>query len=163
MTQASQPKGTGHSISLVTGPDAAVDAVLERHHAAMRAASPEESCHVMTADALRASGAKIFALRDASGEVCAIGALKAFGAHAVELKSMHTLSEHRGKGLARVLLARLLEAAREMDAHQAYLETGSEPGFAPARALYESAGFTYCVPFGDYVTDPLSVFMCRPL
>jgi putative acetyltransferase len=31
--------------------------------------------------------------------------------------------------------------------------------FRPAQRLYESFGFTYCGPFGDYVEDPNSVFM----
>ena len=43
------------------------------------------------------------------------------------------------------------------------LETGSAPAFAPARSLYESFGFTYCPPFGDYVDDPNSVFLTRVL
>ena len=36
-------------------------------------------------------------------------------------------------------------------------------GFEAARRLYESFGFTYCPPFGDYVEDPHSVFMTKAL
>jgi putative acetyltransferase len=43
------------------------------------------------------------------------------------------------------------------------LETGSMPAFEPARSLYESFGFTYCGPFGDYTDDPNSVFLTRTL
>jgi putative acetyltransferase len=43
------------------------------------------------------------------------------------------------------------------------LETGAEPIFAPARALYERAGFTYCDPFVGYDLDPNSVFMTKVL
>jgi putative acetyltransferase len=39
------------------------------------------------------------------------------------------------------------------------LETGSAEAFLPAQKLYESFGFTYCGPFGDYKDDPNSVFM----
>ena len=43
------------------------------------------------------------------------------------------------------------------------LETGSMKAFEPAQRLYESFGFAYCPPFGDYVEDPNSVFMTRAL
>ncbi len=33
------------------------------------------------------------------------------------------------------------------------------PAFAPARALYASAGFTPCEPFGDYRPSRNSTFM----
>jgi putative acetyltransferase len=35
--------------------------------------------------------------------------------------------------------------------------------FEPAQKLYESFGFVYCAPFGDYALDPNSVFMTRAL
>jgi putative acetyltransferase len=41
------------------------------------------------------------------------------------------------------------------------LETGSQPAFAPARRLYEAAGFQYGPPFADYRLDPSSVFMSK--
>ncbi|WP_136439657.1 GNAT family N-acetyltransferase [Pacificoceanicola onchidii] len=147
------------SITRVETADPAVEAILERHHEAMRAQTPEESCHVMTSEALRASGASVYALRDESGAVCAVGALKPMGQAETELKSMHVPSEMRGRGYGAVLLAHLLDEARKTQAQAAFLETGSEDGFAAARGLYEAAGFTYCPPFGDYVSDPLSVFM----
>jgi putative acetyltransferase len=125
--------------------------------------TPESSCHAMDADGLRRSGSRLYALRDADGIVRAVGALKPLDADGVELKSMHVARNARGCGLGRTLLAHLLNAARAEGARQAFLETGSEPGFAAARALYESAGFTYCAPFADYTPDPLSVFMTRPL
>ncbi|MBV2360013.1 GNAT family N-acetyltransferase [Thalassococcus sp. CAU 1522] len=129
----------------------------------MRATSPAESCHVMTSLELRASGARVFALRDETGSVQAVGALKPLSGDAVELKSMHTLSEARGRGFGRTILDRLLGEARSMGARRVFLETGSAPPFAAARALYERAGFALVPPFGDYVEDPLSVFMARDL
>lgn len=147
----------------ITGPDPQVDTVLAHHQALMRAASPEESCHVMSADALRASGARVFALEEDGAEICAVGALKPFGSDAVELKSMHTLARWRGRGLGAVLLDHLLEQARVSGAGSAWLETGSTPDFDAARRLYEAAGFETCPPFGDYVEDPLSLFMTRAL
>lgn len=137
--------------------DPAVDDVLARHHALMRSQSPAESCHVMTGDELRAAGARLFALREA-GRVLAIGALKPFG-DAMELKSMHTIAEARGAGVARRLLVHLVEQARDARARALYLETGSGSAHRAARALYEGAGFVLCPPFGDYTEDPESVFM----
>jgi hypothetical protein len=39
------------------------------------------------------------------------------------------------------------------------LETGTMAEFAPARALYESAGFTACGPFADYRASDDNCFM----
>jgi putative acetyltransferase len=44
-----------------------------------------------------------------------------------------------------------------------WLETGSSSHFVAARGMYESAGFEYCEPFGEYVEDPESVFMTLSL
>lgn len=146
----------------VDGADADVEDVLTRHHALMRSISPEESCHVMTAQALRDSGASVFALRDDTGAIAGVGALKPFGT-AVELKSMHVLEARRGEGLGRVLLDHLLDVARSRSAQDVYLETGSWAEFDAARGLYAAAGFAECDPFGDYKPDPLSTFMHKAL
>lgn len=129
----------------------------------MRSLSPDESCHVLSSEALRNSGARILALRQEAGDVVAVGALKPLGATAVELKSMHVCAERRGQGLGAHLLNALLDEARRLGAASAWLETGAEPVFAAARALYKSAGFSDCPPFGPYRHDPLSVFMTRRL
>lgn len=150
------------SIDVVSGPDASVDELLSRHFADMRAGSPEESCHVMTSQDLRNSGALLYALRNRAGEVCAVGALKPFE-DGVELKSMHTAHEKRGLGYGGAVLHSLLETARIQGAEAAWLETGSQPSFAAARAMYRSAGFEECLPFGSYTLDPLSTFMVLKL
>ena len=43
------------------------------------------------------------------------------------------------------------------------LETGTTAAFAPARALYASAGFIPCGPFGDYEANATSAFMTLDL
>ena len=149
-------------IKHVAQPEPAIVDLIERHFASMRSQSPEESCHVMGADDLFASGAQVFAVEDADG-IWGMGAIRPLdGAHG-ELKSMHTKSEARGRGIATALLAHLLQFAQDLGLQKVSLETGSEDHFAPARRLYERNGFTYCAPFGDYVEDPLSVFMTRTL
>ncbi len=151
-----------YTITKITAPNGGVNALLARHFSDMRAGSPEESCHVMTADDLRAAGAQVYALSDSDGQVCAVGAFKAFD-DGVELKSMHTAREARGKGYGRLVLERLMAEARAKGAQSAWLETGTADSFAPARALYKKAGFETCPPFGEYTTDPLSTFMTRRL
>ena len=61
------------------------------------------------------------------------------------------------------MLACLLAEARARGDRRVSLETGAMAAFAPARALYESAGFTPCAPFGDYVASENSVYLSRPI
>lgn len=142
--------------------DDGVEQVLRRHHALMRSQSPEESCHVMSGAELRASGARVFAAREGQ-DVLGIGALKPIGQGQIELKSMHTVAEARGKGVGKLILNRLIAVGIELDAKDLLLETGADAHFVAARALYEKLGFSYVPPFGDYQVDPLSVFMCKTL
>ena len=132
----------------------------ERHTRAMHADTPPESIHMLPADALARPGIQFFVMRD-DGRAVGMGAVKRLGGAAGEIKSMHVLEELRGRGLARMLLDHLIIAARESGLTELYLETGAQPSFAPARALYERTGFTYCAPFEGYVEDPNSVFMMR--
>jgi putative acetyltransferase len=65
--------------------------------------------------------------------------------------------------MARRMLAHLVAAAGDAGFTRISLETGSQPVFAPARQLYERAGFGYCGPFAGYAADPHSTFMTRLL
>ena len=136
--------------------------LLNRHLDLMRASSPPESVHALDPEALNAPEVDFFTLRE--GEtVLAMGAIKAISPDHAEVKSMHVVSEARGRGLSAQLLARLVEQAKARGYTRLSLETGIEEVFAPARKLYEKAGFTYCGPFEGYTDDPNSVFMTRPL
>lgn len=139
-----------------------VRALLERHFALMRAGSPEESCHVMDPDTLLENDAILVAARD-GGPVLGIGAMTVIAPGHGELKSMHTATEARGRGVAQAVLTALVDTARTQGLTRLSLETGSAEMFGPARALYARNGFDECPPFGTYVTDPLSVFMTRTL
>jgi putative acetyltransferase len=143
-----------------TSPDLSL--LFARHTADMHTDTPPESIHMMDAGDLDSPQVHFFVLREA-GLPVAMGAFKIFdGAHA-EIKSMHVLAEHRGRGLSRVVLAHLIAAAQAAGVMRLSLETGSQDAFRPARALYETAGFATCPPFGDYVLDPMSIFMTRAL
>jgi len=128
----------------------------------MHADTPPESIHMMEAGALDHPDIGFFVLRD-GGRPLAMGAIKRIAAGHGEIKSMHVLAEARGRGLARLMLDRLMAEAKSWGLSRLSLETGSQPGFEAARTLYRQAGFSECPPFEGYVEDPNSVFMTLAL
>ena len=88
-----------------------------------------------------------------------IGAIKQLGPRDAEIKSMHTAEAARGRGIERALLTHLIEVARSRGCRMVSLETGTTAAFAPARALYASAGFVACGPFADYQPSEHNIFM----
>ena len=130
----------------------------ERHTADMHAETPPESIHMLSADALALPAIDFFGIREDVRPV-GMGALKRIDPGHAEIKSMHVLAEARGRGLSRFLLDHLIAHARAEGCRRISLETGAEPIFAPARALYARAGFVECAPFEGYREDPHSVFM----
>lgn len=143
-----------------TGADLAL--LFARHTADMHTDTPPESIHMMDAGELDVPQVHFFVLRENTVPV-AMGAFKIFDGTHAEIKSMHVLAEHRGRGLSHQMLAHLVAAAQTAGVTRLSLETGSQEAFTPARVLYEKAGFTRCPPFGDYVLDPMSIFMTRTL
>jgi putative acetyltransferase len=79
------------------------------------------------------------------------------------LKSMHTAQAARGRGVGRAMVDHLIGVARDRGFRRVSLETGTMAAFAPARALYASAGFRPCGAFGDYSLSPNSTFMTLSL
>ena len=153
------------TITLETPLAADLTEIHARHHHAMHVDTPPESIHMMSPEALTAPDVRFFVLRD-GGQVLGMGAWKVFetaAGRAGEIKSMHILAQARGRGLARQLLAHLMQDAKTQGAQQLFLETGAQESFTAARDLYLREGFAPCPPFGDYRPDPLSVFMTRAL
>ncbi|MNW66971.1 putative N-acetyltransferase YsnE [compost metagenome] len=74
---------------------------------------------------------------------------------------MRTAAAHLRKGVARRILAHIIEEATSRGYQRISLETGSMDSFIPARKLYEDFGFAYCEPFADYILDPNSTFMTK--
>ncbi len=139
-----------------------IHALLAAHVADMYRISPPGSVHVLDVEGLRQPGLSFWSLW-IDGELAGCGALKELDPTHGELKSMRTAPAFRGRGVGKAMLSHLLAEARHRGYTRVSLETGSQPFFAPAWALYRSAGFTDCPPFDHYVDDPNSVFMTKAL
>ncbi len=136
--------------------------LMQRHTADMHADTPPESIHMMDAGKLASPGIWFFVMRD-EGQPIGMGAFKRITDTHAEIKSMHVLAELRGRGLSRRMLEHLMDAARAEGFARLSLETGVQPTFVAARALYAASGFDVCPPFEGYAPDPNSVFMTKQL
>jgi putative acetyltransferase len=135
-----------------------IHALLNEHLQNMYELSPPESVHALDLSKLRKPEITFWTAWD-EGMLVGCGALKEMDAKHGEVKSMRTPSAIRRRGAGRAILAHIVEVARSRGYERLSLETGSMDAFQPARTLYESFGFSYCGPFGDYTDDPNSTFM----
>ena len=132
---------------------AALDAYLE-------ALYPPSSNHILSIESLCAPNVRFFvARRDAAALGC--GALLIEQAGTAEVKRMFVAPAARGQGVGRQILRCIEERAAREGLACIRLETGIHQ--AEARALYHAFGYAVCGPFGQYVADPLSVFMEKRL
>ena len=144
----------------LTGP--AIHALLEEHLANMHELSPPESVHALDLSRLRSPDIPFWTVWD-DAELLGCGALRELTPVHGEVKSMRTPTRLRGRGAGRAVLQHIVGEARSRGYRRLSLETGSQPGFEPARSLYRSFGFAPCGPFGDYREDPHSFFMTLAL
>jgi len=133
-------------------------ALLNEHLTNMYELSPPESVHALDVSKLRGSDITFWTVWE-DGELLGCGALKELSPTHGEVKSMRTPQKMRRRGAGRAVLSHIVGVAKERTYRLLSLETGSAEAFLPAQKLYESFGFTYCGPFGDYEDDPNSVFM----
>jgi GNAT superfamily N-acetyltransferase len=77
------------------------------------------------------------------------------GAGVVEIKRMYVVPAWRGRGLSRVVLARLEELAASLGADRVVLETG--PQQPEAMRLYETSGYERIEGFGHYKCNENSI------
>jgi putative acetyltransferase len=133
-------------------------ALLNEHLTNMYELSPPESVHALDVSKLRGSDITFWTVWE-DGDLLGCGALKELSPKHGEVKSMRTPQKMRRRGAGRAVLTHIVGVARERAYQLLSLETGSAEAFLPAQKLYESFGFTYCGPFGDYKDDPNSVFM----
>jgi putative acetyltransferase len=144
----------------LSGPGIA--ALLEEHLRDMRATSPPESVHALDLDGLRDPAVTVWSVLDGDA-VVGCGALKLLDAGHGEIKSMRTAASHRSRGIGTAVLRHLLAEARARGLARLSLETGTQPFFAPARALYVRHGFVPCPPFAGYTDDPNSAYFTLDL
>lgn len=136
--------------------------LLGTHLAFTASLSPPENVFALDSVGLRDPDVTFFSYRR-GGDLLAIGALRHLDDEHCEVKSMHTAALARRTGVGRAMLTHLIDVARHRGYQRVSLETGSMAGFAPARALYASAGFTECGAFGGYSPSPYSTFMSLAL
>ena len=79
----------------------------------------------------------------------------------VEIKRLYVPHQHRGKGIAIMLMDVLEQKAVQEGYSEARLETGIHQN--EALRLYQQLGYEKTGPFGAYREDPLSVFMRKKL
>ncbi len=139
-----------------------IQELLIGHLAFMNSLSPPEHVHALDTQGLLTPDVTFYSMRE-DGRLLGVGAIKELDTTHGEIKSMHTLTDLRGRGLGRVMLAHLLDTARARGYRRVSLETGTMDAFVPARSLYASAGFVVCEPFADYWDNEYSVCMTLEL
>ncbi len=142
--------------------DQRILALLRRHAARARSETALGSAHAFAPDDFQNPAITLWAVLE-DGVPVGLGALQDLGGGHGELKSFYTEEYARGRGVASLIMTRIITAAREAGMTRLSLETGSWPYFAPAQAFYARHGFEVCGPFGSYIDDPNSVFMTRGL
>ena len=137
-----------------------VIAMLEKLDAYFGELYPAESNHLMDVASLMHPSVVFLVARDAHGAAAGCGAYVARAGYG-EVKRMYVAPALRGHGTGARLLAAVIERASAAGLASLKLECGIHQ--PEAIGLYQRAGFTLRPPFGHYQTDPLSLFMERPL
>jgi len=89
------------------------------------------------------------------------GAIKEYEPGTTEVKRMFVKQEHRGKGIAGMVLTELEKQARELGFYHTILQTGtSQP---EAVALYEKKGYQHIENYGQYAGTEGSICMKKAL
>ncbi len=139
-----------------------VYALLQQHLEYAVSTTQPENVHALDIERLLSPDITMFSVRE-GGALLGVGALKQLDEDHFEIKSMHTATSARRRGVGRALVDHLVDTAISRGARQVSLETGSQEAFAPARKLYATCGFVPCGAFGDYPAKATSTFMTLPL
>lgn len=135
-----------------------VQALLVLHRAESHGSTPRENAHALDADGLRRPDISFWTAWDGK-TLLGMAALRELAPDHGEVKSMRTAPAALRRGIGRALLDHLIATARARGYARLSLETGTAPMFGPANAMYDSAGFRDCPPFGDYPESPHNRFM----
>ena len=154
--------GTEFEIRVDDLTSGAVVELLAEHLRALAVVTPVCSRHALDLRELQRPEITFWAVwRGAEAVGC--GALKELSAEHGEVKSMRTAAAYLRRGIAGMVLGRIIAEAKARGYRRLSLETGAMEYFTPAHCLYRKSGFGDCPPFGDYVEDPNSVFMTKEL
>jgi ribosomal protein S18 acetylase RimI-like enzyme len=120
---------------------------------AEESAWPEELAQEVL-DKGAASGLAFLIAEDAKGPIgfTCLGPVEGTD-HRFDLYWIAVDPKAQGVGLGRELLRRSVTQARAMGAKMLYIETSTREDYAPARALYASAGFALAAVLPDFYRD----------
>jgi len=123
---------------------------------------PAESNHLDSIETLRRSNV-LFLGAFVAGELVGCGAVKrvADDGEYGEIKRVYVQDDHRGRGVAKGIMAALEAHLVDAGVPLARLETGIRQ--AEAISMYRRLGYRERGPYGGYRPDPLSVFMEKNL
>ena len=134
------------TVERVSAPSADAVALIGELDAVLGAVYEPHQRHGLSIEQVFEPHVRFFIAR-IGGEALGCGAVALFDGYA-EVKRMYTREAARGRGIGKVLLARLEADARTAAKPILCLETGTEQ--AAAIRLYEGYGFRPCVAFGHY-------------
>ena len=138
------------TLKQVTGPTAEIRRLVAALDGELSEGYPPEQQHGLKMDEIFEPHVR-FIVAHLGNEAVGCGAVALLDGYA-EIKRMYTQPAARGHGVARAILQRLEDEARQAGTRCLRLETGDV--LTPAIALYEAAGFRPCDAFGDYLTKP---------
>lgn len=127
-----------------------IRALVQTHREWSLRQTPPEYSFSVEPGAVTESGITLFSARTPAGVLLGIGGLKELDRDHGEIKTMHTVTEARGRWVGRGLVDALLADAARRGYARVSLETGTGEPFRAARTLYESVGFRASEPFGGY-------------
>ena len=122
-------------------------------------AENQDCSHAFPIERLSQPDVYFFSARDDNDDLMGCAGLKFINEKHGEIKSVRTHPNHLRKGVSTALMGYLESFAVQNSLERLSLETHSTPDYQAARALYESLGYEYCDPFGDYTSSDMSVFM----
>jgi len=148
-----------HSIDVISDDVAGLVQQSQQYQAGLY---PAKSVHQEDAQALLATSVYFIGVYQGQA-LLGIGAVKKIDASSPygEIKNLFVDPRHRGLGASRIIMHALERHLVEAGISMCRLETGvNQP---ESISLYESLGYSVCGPYGEYQSDPLSIFMQKEL
>ena len=135
-----------------------VNELLVKHFIELKAASPEESVHVLDIPGLKDPSIKFWSLWQ-NNDLIGCGALKFLNEEHGEFKSIRIHDNFRKQGYGIKVVNYLINEAKKLKIKRLSIETGAGDFFKPARKLFKKCGFIVCEPFAEYKEDVDSCYM----